>query len=109
MGGKRGRPAGSSVRQNLVEILYFAGSAYGYELYKHYCELFPKVTLRVIYYHLRKGALFGEFRVEEIRKEEGEYSWGKSVEKTYYTLGPNAKPHAEKRIASYFEKIERIK
>jgi len=101
---KRGRPIGSSIRQNLVEILYFRKKAYGYDLYKDYCALFPKVTLRVIYYHLKKGAALKEFELEEVKMEKGDYSWGGEAEKKYYKLGINAYPRIDKRVKLFFEK-----
>ena len=101
---KRGRPIGSSIRQSLIEILYFKGKAYGYELYKDYCALFPKVTLRVIYYHLKKGVALGEFKLEAIQHEKGNYSWGGEAEKKYYALGPRAKPRMNPKIKTYFDK-----
>jgi hypothetical protein len=104
MKAKKGRPVGSIVRQHLIEILYCARKAYGYELYKHYCAIYPEVTMRVVYYNLKKGASLGEFKVEEIKHETGDYSWGKSAEKTYYTLGPNAKPKLDKRVKEHFDK-----
>jgi len=51
----KGRPVKSEIRQNIVEILYFMKQGYGYEIYKVYVAIFPKVTMRSIYYHLRKG------------------------------------------------------
>jgi len=56
---KKGRPVKSEIRQNMVEILHFIPKAYGYELYKVYVAIFPKVTLRSIYYHLKKGVDLG--------------------------------------------------
>jgi hypothetical protein len=101
---KRGRPIGSSIRQNLVEILFFRKKAYGYELYKDYCALFPEVTLRVIYYHLKKGVVLREFSLEEVRMEKGNYSWGGEAETKYYKLGANANPKLDKRVKAYFDK-----
>jgi len=49
---KRGRPVKSEIRQNIVEILFYLKRAYGYDIYKVYIKIFPKVTLRSIYYHL---------------------------------------------------------
>jgi hypothetical protein len=103
---KRGRPTGSSIRQNMVEILYHRGKAYGYDLYRDYCALFPKVTLRVIYYHLKKGVALGEFVLETIRLEKGKYSWGDAAEKKYYKLGPAVNPRLDKRVRDYFAKKE---
>lgn len=102
--GKQGRPNGSRVRQNLIEILFRKKKAYGYELYKAYCGIFPEVTLRVVYYHLKKGASLGEFKIEEIKAEKGKYSWGDTSEKIYYSLGPQAKPAGDKRVDEFFAK-----
>ena len=102
-GMKRGRPIGSSVRQNIIEILYFLGSAHGYHLYKVYKQIFPKITLRGVYYHLRKGKELGEFVIDEIQKESGEYSWGSEAEKIYYKLGPKAKPKIDPRVKIFFD------
>ena len=101
---KRGRPTKSNIRQNIVEILFFMKKGYGYDIYKAYVELFPKVTLRVIYYHLKKGVALGEFAVKEIKQEKGEYSWGANAEKIYYGLGPEARPAGLQRVKKYFEK-----
>ena len=104
---KRGRPIGSSIRQNLIEILYFRGKAYGYDLYKDYCALFPAVTLRVIYYHLKKGVALNEFKLETIKLEKGDYSWGGMAEKKYYKLGAKANPKMDKRVKDYFAQKKR--
>lgn len=100
----RGRPVKSHIRQNMVEILYFMKSSSGYDLYKIYRAIYPKVTLRSIYYHLKKGTQIGEFKVEKIEKVKGEYSWGPEAEKTYYKLGSNAKPSIDKRVKEYLDK-----
>ncbi len=101
---KRGRPTKSAIRQNIVDILFFMKKGYGYNIYKAYIAIFPKPTLRVIYYHLKKGAALGEFVVKEIKQEKGDYSWGANAEKIYYSLGPNAKPTGNLRAKKYFEK-----
>ncbi len=77
---------------------------YGYEIYKAYIVIFPKVTMRSIYYHLKKGTSLGEFKVSKIEKEKGDYSWGPEAEKIYYALGNNAKPTGNEKIKEYFEK-----
>lgn len=100
---KKGRPIKSEIRQNVVEILYFVKRAYGYEIYKVYTAVFPKVTLRSIYYHLKKGAALGEFEVNKVEREKGDYSWGTEAEKIYYSLGPNAKPIGNDRVREYIE------
>lgn len=100
----RGRPIKSQIRQNIVEILYFMKQGYGYNIFKTYKSIFPAVTMRVIYYHLKKGSDLGEFKVHGIKKEEGNYSWGKSVEKIYYALGDNARPAMSGRVKEFFDK-----
>ena len=100
----RGRPIKSEIRQNIVEILYFMKEGYGYDIYKAYITIFPKVTMRSIYYHLKKGTALSEFKVNKIEKEKGDYSWGPEAEKIYYGLGQNAKPTGNEKVKAYFEK-----
>ncbi|RME77992.1 hypothetical protein D6774_02500 [Candidatus Woesearchaeota archaeon] len=76
---------------------------YAYEIYKVYRDIFPPVTMRSIYYHLKKGVSTGEFIIKEIRKEKGDFSWGGEVEKIYYSLGPNAKPTMQEKVKNYFD------
>ena len=97
----RGRRIKSQIRQNIVEILYYLGQGYGYQLAKIYKEVFPQVTQRSIYYNLRKGLLTKEIEVHKIEEERGEFSWGSIVEKKYYALGKNAEPKGEKRVKEY--------
>ncbi|NQU97852.1 hypothetical protein HQ533_00130 [Candidatus Woesearchaeota archaeon] len=99
-----GRPIKSEIRQNIVDILHFMGKGYGYQIHKEYLELFPKVTQRVVYYHLKKGVSIGEFVIKKISKEKGDYSWGETAEKIYYALGKDASPRALAKIKKYFEK-----
>lgn len=106
---RRGRPVNSVIRQNITEILFFLGKGYGYDIYKIYVELFPKVTLRSIYYHLRKGLELGEFKIEKIEKEKGDYSWGELAEKIYYKLGRNAKPRADTKVKNYIDTLDKQK
>ena len=103
---KRGRPIGSVIRQRMVEILYLLQRAHGYELYKYYKEIHPPITLRVVYYHLRKGITLGEFKIETIEQEKGNYSWGESAEKIYYSLGPNAKPQLNDDVRNQLESLK---
>lgn len=100
----RGRPVKSQIRQNVIEIIHFTGPSSGYDIYKVYKAVYPKVTLRSIYYHLKKGTQIGEFKVEKIEKVKGDYSWGPEAEKTYYGLGPNAKPRIDEKIKEHLEK-----
>ena len=103
---KRGRPTRSAIRQNMIEILYHLGQAYGYEIYKVYKECFDPVTLRVMYYHLKKGVVLGEFKKEQVKIEEGNYSWGTTVEKIYYSLGPSAKTQGNEKVREFVEKYK---
>ena len=100
----RGRPVQSTNRQNIVELLYFLGEGYGYDLWKQYIKVFPRCTMRSIHYHLKKGLQTGEFIIKEIKKESGNYSWGTSVEKVYYALGPHAKPKGDDRVRKVIRK-----
>ncbi|MDP7179957.1 MAG: hypothetical protein QF824_01695 [Candidatus Woesearchaeota archaeon] len=103
---KRGRPIKSPIRQNMVEILYFLKKDYGYNIYKVYKSVFPEVTLRSIYYHLRKGVDLGEFKIQKVEKEKGDFSWGSEVEKIYYGLGPNAVTTGDPRVREFIEKLK---
>lgn len=97
----RGRPVGSDIRQRMVDILAVLGSGYGYEIHKIYCQLFPPCTREVVYYHLRTGVKLGQFVIERIAAEQGDYSWGKTVEKIYYRLGASASPRPNTDITVY--------
>lgn len=99
----RGRPVKSQIRQNIVEILYFLGEGYGYDIYRLYKEIFPLVSMRVIYYHLKKGSELGEFKVNKIIKENGNFSWGSEAEKIYYSLGQEAQPIGNSRVKEIIE------
>ena len=101
---RRGRPVKSEIRQNVAEILGVIGEGYGYEIVKIYLQIFPKVSQRVIYYHLKKGVETGEFRVSKIKKEKGDYSWGGEAEKVYYSLGEKAELRHDNRVKKWFEK-----
>lgn len=103
-----GRPTTSKIRQNILEILHYLHQGYGYEISKIYNEVFPPVTQRSIYYHLRKGVSLNELAVHEIKHETGDFSWGRSVEKIYYTLGKNAEPKGEKRVKQYLTKCNKL-
>lgn len=100
----RGRPVKSGIRQNIIEILHFMGKGYGYGIYKTYRDIFPAVTMRSIYYHLKKGVDLEEFKIAEVKKEQGDYSWGNVVTKTYYALGSKANPAIKAEVKAYFDK-----
>tara|TARA_Y100000034_G_C6866665_1_gene395115 strand:- start:856 stop:1170 length:315 start_codon:yes stop_codon:yes gene_type:complete len=95
---KKGRPPKSEIRQSVVDILNVIGEETGYEIYKKYIKVFPKVTMRSIYYHLKKGLQTEEFVISKVVDVEGDYSWGPSAKKTYYALGSKARPKNEERV-----------
>lgn len=103
----KGRPVRSRIRQNVVEILYYLGEGYGYRIAKIYNEIFPQVTQRSIYYHLRKGISTKEIEMHKIEQEKGDFSWGQAVEKKYYVLGKNAEPKGEKRVKEFLSRWKR--
>ncbi len=105
----RGRPPKSIVRKNLIDILFVLKKSYGYELAIIYNKLFPKVTQRLIYYHLNRGAKTGEFKIQSIKEEKGNYSWGSKAEKKYYLLGPKAIPNPTKGLLEELRKIKNDK
>jgi len=100
----RGRPVRSQIRQNVVEIISCLGEAYGYQIAKIYNEIFPEVSQRSVYYHLRKGVQTKEIELHKIEVEKGEFSWGNSVEKIYYALGSSASPRGDDRVKKFMEK-----
>lgn len=106
---KRGRPIKSEVRQNIVDILYVCGTAYGYQLMKYYGDIFRKIDSELIYYHLKKGLETGEIELGEVKTETGDFSWGKTVEKTYYKIGKDSNPRLIPKIKEYFDKKNEAK
>ncbi len=100
----RGRPIRSQIRQNIIEILFYLGKGYGYQISKIYNEVFPQVTQRSIYYHLRKGTQTKEINVNKIKAEKGDFSWGDTVEKIYYELGDAAEAKGDSRVKEFLEK-----
>ena len=105
----RGRPERSVIRDNIISLLYYLNIGYGYDLAKIYNEIFPEVTQRSIYYHLKKGVETKEISIHKVEQEKGNFSWGNMVEKTYYALGENAQPKIDERIASYLTQKNEIK
>jgi len=99
----KGRPVKSEIRQNIIEILHYMKEGYGYEIYKAYIVIFPKVTMRSIYYHLHKGLDLGEFKKSKVEMSKGDYSWGGEAEKIYYALDENAKPIGDDKAKEFFE------
>ncbi len=81
-----GRPLDSAVRLRIRELLLKHGPSYGYQIYKQYMDKYPAVTLRLIYYHLRKGLSTGEFKILKVEQKEGTYSWGTTTNQIIYAV-----------------------
>ena|SRR3989344_301520 len=107
-GMPRGRPPKSPIRQNIVDLLAVMKKGYGYDIYKHYKQIFPQATMRSIYYQLKRGLALGEIKVQKIEKEKGEFSWGSEVEKVYYELGLAAKPRVNHLVKEFFDKRNKV-
>jgi len=106
MSKKLGRKPKSDIRDEMVELLFFLREAYGYELYKKYCQVYDKkVSMRSIYYHLNKGVELGVFNLKEIREVKGEFSWGTGVKQVIFQLGEAATPQGNKNI---HEKLKQL-
>ncbi|MFH1650206.1 MAG: hypothetical protein ABIA93_06670 [Candidatus Woesearchaeota archaeon] len=95
---KRGRPKGSRIRQNIVNLLAVLGESHGYILWKAYKAVYGEVSQRSIYYQLKEGIGTGELKVSRIVKEQGDFTWGSTVEKTMYGLGQSANPQISKEL-----------
>jgi len=100
----RGRPIKSKIRQNILEILFYLNKGYGYQICKIYNEVFTPVCQRSIYYHLRKGVLTRELEVHEVKEEKGDFSWGNTVEKIYYSLGKLAETKGNDKVKEFLKK-----
>ncbi len=100
---KRGRPPNSPVRQNVTELLSQFGELHGYDAYKHYIRIFPKVSMRAVYYCLRNGTKKGHFKVAKVEKKAGKYSWGPEAQRVYYALGDAAKPLGDLKVKRYYD------
>ena len=96
----------SPVRKNLIELLYIGGKMTAYDAYKHYIQIFAKTSQRNVYYQLEAGEAKGEFSVET-KEESGDYGWGKTAIKNYYTVGKSASPTINPEVKAYFEKINK--
>jgi hypothetical protein len=102
---KSGRPIGSEIRQNIIEILNVIGKGYGYQISKLYQQIFPSCTKECIYYHLKKGVELNEISINEVKHETGDFSWGSQVTKTYYSIGFEANPTGNPLVKYELEKL----
>ncbi len=103
---KAGRPIGSDIRQNVIEILAVIGKGYGYQISKLYQQIFPHCTKESVYYHLKKGVELNEISVHEVKQESGKFSWGSVVTKTYYSLGTEAQPIGNPLVKFELDKLK---
>jgi len=83
---KQGRPIGSNVRTNIINLLSKEGPMHGYQIYQEYIKYYPKVSMRLIYYHLKKGVSLEELKIHKIEKKKGEFSWGNEVQNILYAV-----------------------
>ncbi len=104
----RGRPAFSPIRDNLVELLFFVGKGYGYELYKKYIQVFHTTTMRSIYYHLNKGVELGVFKIDKVENIPGDYSWGEGVRRVVFALDERAKPKGDTRVLKRLKEVSKL-
>jgi hypothetical protein len=81
-----------------VNVLAVLGESHGYSLWKAYKAAYGEVSVRSIYYQLHAGLKTGETRISRVVKEEGDFTWGSSVEKTMYALGSSANPEVDPRV-----------
>ena len=51
-----------------------------------------------------EGTLTKEIQVDKVEQEKGEFSWGTSVEKVYYSLGKNADPKGQDKVKEFLRK-----
>jgi hypothetical protein len=105
---KRGRPLNSPVRQNITELLSQFGELHGYDVYKHYVKVFPKVSIRAVYYSLKKGVEMKHFKVSKVEKQQGSYSWGPEAQRVYYALGEKANPAGDEKAKKYYDSLKNI-
>ena len=103
----RGRPIGSDVRQNIINLLSFMKEGYGNDIHKIYCEIFPRISKNTLYYHLKKGAELGIFKVDRIVSEKGDFSWGGISEKTYYSNTGMVSSSQDSRLVQYFSRCNK--
>ena len=63
----KGRPVKSAIRDNIQILLEKNSGIGGYQIFKIYIKQYnpmPRITLRAIYYNLKKGEELGIFRME---------------------------------------------
>jgi DNA-binding PadR family transcriptional regulator len=104
MANKRGRVVGSLIRDNVVELLYFMEKSHAYEIAKTYKKVFGPISIRSVYYNLKKGQELGIFEVKEIQKVEGNFSWGSTAQRICYGLTDKAEPKINLKLKDIITK-----
>ncbi|MBS3064184.1 MAG: hypothetical protein J4472_00015 [DPANN group archaeon] len=105
MANKRGRVVGSVIRDNIIELLYCMEKSHAYELAKTYKKVFGPISIRSVYYNLKKGLEIGVFEVKEIQKVEGNFSWGTTAQRICYGLTNKAAPKADPKLKDILNKL----
>jgi len=101
----RGRPVKSVIRDRMQQIVDVLGSAYGYEIYKIYKEVFEPVDVRSMYYHLKKGVALGEFKMAGTKSVQGPFTWGRESTHIYYVLGDAASHKGNAELKSKVKEL----
>lgn len=102
----------SVIRENIKKILSVCKELNGYEIYKIYIKVFPRVTMRSIYYNLAKGVELKEFMISKIKEEQGRYSWGDRATKVFYSLSNeeiDVDDKTKNKIKEVKEALDKIK
>jgi len=76
----RGRPVKTDIRERIAVILQHLNISYGYQIYKIYRNVFGYISLRNLYYNLKKGVELGEYIVVDVKREKGMFTWGEEAD-----------------------------
>jgi|TARA_Y100000310_G_C20692101_1_gene822987 hypothetical protein len=101
----RGRPVKSVIRDRMQQIVDALGSAYGYEVYKIYKQVFEPVDIRSMYYHFKRGVDLGEFKQIGAKQEKGGFTWGRESTHIYYSLGQAASHKANSDLQNKVKEL----
>lgn len=97
----------SLVRERILQILYYVGYSYPYEIYKIYKSLYGKVCLRNVYYNIRKGIEAGDIKVLKVETVDGNFTWGDKTKRIY--LIPNPLRPVQPLPQDYLKKLNGLK
>lgn len=88
--------------QQIVDTLC---ASYGYEIYRVYNEFFEPISLRSMYYHLKRGVQLDEFKEVAVKETKGSYTWGDISIRKYYILGTAAQHHTNEDLEELIERL----